>query len=233
MLSLLLSPLVALQPPYMTPPSAQAQRFEVELESEREHREDASAAVMKLQDVILSVKYEMEQAACAADNARKELGKEKAARAEAEEAVELLRGQLTTMQEDGERRFEEAAKAMQRFRAEMENMKKRSKQAWDSVQEKQANMDKVCKGGLKGAGAKGAAVRHVGRGHRGTLKKQRMVSNRKGVGWILGIVPSSPPLSHLPPARLHSVEHFPPTSLLALLFLGPPPCENYMMSLGG
>jgi chromosome segregation ATPase len=79
---------------------AAAARYEVELLAEREAREDATAAVMKLQQVIMGVKEEMESASEAASCARVELQAERDARGEAEEVVALLRRRLTALEDE-------------------------------------------------------------------------------------------------------------------------------------
>ena len=114
------------------PLAAQFEWYTKELQSEREQREDATTAVMKLQEVITDVTGEMEEATHAAGSAHKELGVERKARMKAEEAVITLRSQLESMQS-----------VMQNFRSEMSMMKERSQLALSSVQEKRDDIDKV------------------------------------------------------------------------------------------
>ena len=121
----------------------QADAFAQDLEAERLQREDATAAVMKLQEVIVGVKGEMDEAASAAGSARDQLEDERKARQNAEDSVVSLRSQLEEMQSSAEERSAEAQKAMQVFREEMKGMKQRSNQAMTDAKKKQENIEKV------------------------------------------------------------------------------------------
>jgi len=102
---------------------ARATKYQGELQGERAMRTDATAAVMKLQEIISSVKAEKNAAVTAAGAAVEELGQEKVARVQAERTVSEVREQLESIRANAEERAAEAHQAMQAFRDEVEIMK--------------------------------------------------------------------------------------------------------------
>ena len=104
----------------------------MEVKEEREQREDATAAVNKLREVITDVSLEAERADSLAVSATQELGGERQARLEAEETIVTLRSQIDAMQE-----------LMSGFREEMGLMKERSEKAFSGVQKRRADINNV------------------------------------------------------------------------------------------
>jgi hypothetical protein len=90
-----------------------------------------------------SLRGQLAKAVSSAEAARRELQQERNARSQTEKSAGALAAQLKKTQHDGDQRFAEATKAIQGFRAEMDKMKKSSKQAQASIKEKQALVDKV------------------------------------------------------------------------------------------
>lgn len=118
----------------------QAKRYLQELERERAIRQDATNAVMKLQEVIMGVRDEMVFAAQAANIARVELDEEQSARQQAEDTVIEMREQLLQMQDMAQLKAAEAQKIMSGFRSEMDNMKSRNERALKSIEEKRMDV---------------------------------------------------------------------------------------------
>ncbi len=104
----------------------------MEVKEEREQREDATAAVNKLREVITDVSLEADRAESLTVSAKQELGGERQARLEAEETIVTLRSQIDAMQE-----------LMSGFREEMGLMKERSEKAFNGVQKRRADINNV------------------------------------------------------------------------------------------
>jgi len=92
---------------------------------EREAREDAVAAVAKLEGVIRSVQEEMLESQAAADEARTALNAERSARTEAEQAAAALREELGSIVAAEERARAEAQVQLEAIQKEYETAKRK------------------------------------------------------------------------------------------------------------
>ncbi|PRW44327.1 flagellar attachment zone 1-like [Chlorella sorokiniana] len=92
-------------------------------EAERAARQDAAAAVAKLEGVIQGVRAEMIQAQEASNLATAELNQERSARLTAEQQVLKLRGQLDMIAQAEEAAREQAAQSLKALQGEFEEAK--------------------------------------------------------------------------------------------------------------
>ena len=100
----------------------------------------------------------------AVNSVQVELGQEKHLREQAETAVRTMRSQLETMRANAEARAAEAQQAISGFRDEMSSIRSRSQEALSSVQDKQANLNKV-------GGTVPALVQSTGLGQQGPASR--------------------------------------------------------------
>eukprot|EP00192_Tetraselmis_astigmatica_P013089 CAMPEP_0117674338 /NCGR_PEP_ID=MMETSP0804-20121206/14981_1 /TAXON_ID=1074897 /ORGANISM="Tetraselmis astigmatica, Strain CCMP880" /LENGTH=331 /DNA_ID=CAMNT_0005483193 /DNA_START=617 /DNA_END=1612 /DNA_ORIENTATION=+ len=122
---------------------ARARQYSSDLQAERENKSDSNEAVEKLQHVITTLKHEKDAAVHAVNSVQVELGQEKHLREQAETAVLTMRSQLESMRANAEARAAEAQKALSGFRSEMSTLRSRSQEALTTVQDKQANLNKL------------------------------------------------------------------------------------------